>query len=143
MPWQCMKQLGPGDTHSTAPNRRYPDIVTQRLLKAAIEGRPSPYALDDLRALAEHCTAQEDEAAKVERQVGKSAAAMLLQGRIGQTFDAIVTGASEKGTWVRVAAPPVEGKVVRNDRGLKVGQQVRVRLSRADVARGFVDFARL
>jgi len=79
----------------------------------------------------------------VERQVGKSAAAMLLQGRTGQTFDAIVTGASEKGTWVRIAAPPVEGKVVRNDRGLKVGQRVRVRLARADVARGFIDFARV
>lgn len=129
-------------THSTAPNRRYPDIVTQRLLKAAIEGGPSPYTLQDLRALADHCTAQEDEAAKVERQVGKSAAAMLLQGRIGQTFDALVTGASEKGTWVRVTAPSVEGKVVQGDRGLKVGQQVRVRLARADVARGFIDFAR-
>jgi VacB/RNase II family 3'-5' exoribonuclease len=130
-------------THSTAPNRRYPDIVTQRLLKAAIEGRSSPYALEELRKLAEHCTAQEDEAAKVERQVGKSAAAMLLQGRTGQTFDAIVTGASEKGTWVRIAEPPVEGKVVRNERGLKVGQQARVRLARADVARGFIDFARV
>jgi len=129
--------------HSTAPNRRYPDIVTQRLLKAVIEDRPSQYALDELRALAEHCTAQEDEAAKVERQVGKSAAAMLLQGRTGQTFDAIVTGASEKGTWVRITAPPIEGKVVRNERGLKVGQQVRVRLARADVARGFIDFARV
>jgi VacB/RNase II family 3'-5' exoribonuclease len=129
--------------HSTAPNRRYPDIVTQRLLKAAIAGRPSPYSLDELRALAERCTDQEDEAAKVERQVGKSAAAMLLQGRAGQTFDAIVTGASDKGTWVRITAPPVEGKVVRNERGLKVGQRVRVRLDRADVARGFIDFARI
>jgi VacB/RNase II family 3'-5' exoribonuclease len=129
--------------HSTAPNRRFPDVVTQRLLKAAIEGRPSPYSLDELRALAEHCTAQEDEAGKVERQVGKSAAAMLLQGRTGQTFDAIVTGTSEKGTWVRITAPPVEGKVVRNEHGLEVGQQVRVRLARADVARGFIDFARV
>jgi exoribonuclease-2 len=129
-------------THSTAPNRRYPDLVTQRLLKAAIGGRPSPYSLEDLRAVAARCTAQEDEAAKVERQVGKSAAAMLLQGRIGETFDALVTGASEKGTWVRITVPPVEGKVVRGERGLKVGQQVRVRLARADVARGFIDFAR-
>ncbi|HEY5678189.1 MAG TPA: RNB domain-containing ribonuclease, partial [Myxococcales bacterium] len=130
-------------THSTAPNRRYPDVVAQRLLKAAIEGRPAPYAFEELRALAEHCTAQEDEAAKVERQVGKSAAAMLLQGRSGEIFDAVVTGASEKGTWVRVAAPPVEGKVVQNDRGLQVGQQVRVRLARVDVSRGFIDFARV
>jgi exoribonuclease II len=79
----------------------------------------------------------------VERQVGKSAAAMLLQGRTGQTFNAIVTGASDKGTWARIAAPPVEGKIVRNERGLKVGQQVRVRLARADVARGFIDFVRI
>ncbi len=129
--------------HSTAPNRRYPDIITQRLLKAAVDGRPSPYTVDELRELATQCTLQEDMAAKVERQVGKSAAAMLLQGRTGQTFNAIVTGASEKGTWVRITAPPVEGKVVRNERGLKVGQQVRVRLARADVARGFIDFARV
>lgn len=127
-------------THSTAPNRRFPDLITQRLLKAALAGRPQPYGLDNLSALAKHCTEQEDSATKVERQVGKSAAALLLESRIGEQFDAVVTGASAKGTWVRIAHPAVEGKVVRGAQGLDVGQRVRVELAHTNVERGFIDF---
>jgi exoribonuclease-2 len=127
--------------HSTAPNRRYPDLLTQRLVKAALADRPPPYTAGDLGALAARCTAAEDSAAKVERQVRKSAAALLLQGRIGETFDALVTGASGKGTWVRVLRPPVEGRVVRGFEGLDVGDRVTVKLEHTDVERGFVDFS--
>jgi VacB/RNase II family 3'-5' exoribonuclease len=130
-------------THSTAPNRRFPDLITQRLLKAALAGRPAPYATDELDGLARHCTLQEDNAEKVERQVRKSAAALLLASRIGQRFDAIVTGASDKGTWVRILRPAAEGKVVQGSRGLDVGDRVRVELVRTDVERGFIDFARI
>ena len=129
-------------THSTAPNRRFPDLVTQRLLKAALEGRATPYGIDELAALARHCTEQEANAAKVERQVLKSAAALLLAPRVGERFDAIVTGASEKGTWVRIPRPPVEGKLVRGFEGLDVGDRLRVELVHADVERGFIDFVR-
>ncbi len=130
-------------SHSTAPNRRYPDVITQRLLKAALAGKPAPYNNDNLAQLALHCTEQEDAAKKVERQVAKSAAAMLLQSRIGQRFDAIVTGAAEKGTWVRVFNPPVEGKLVQGAQGLNVGRKVQVELLRTDVERGFIDFKRI
>jgi VacB/RNase II family 3'-5' exoribonuclease len=129
-------------THSTAPNRRYPDVITQRLVKAALAGQPAPYAAGELGQLAAHCTEQEDAANKVERRVGKSAAALLLENRIGQRFDGIVTGASEKGTWVRVVSPPVEGKVVHGAEGLDVGDHVRVKLIATDVEQGFIDFAR-
>jgi exoribonuclease-2 len=128
--------------HSTAPNRRYPDLVTQRLLKAALAGQPIPYGADELGVLAQHCTVAEDSAAKVERQVRKSAAALLLQGRIGETFDALCTGASPKGTWVRLLRPPVEGRVVRGFEGIDVGDQVVVKLEHTDVERGFIDFSR-
>jgi exoribonuclease-2 len=128
-------------THSTAPNRRYPDLVTQRLVKAALAGDRSPYGEHELAALARHCTEQEDNAAKVERQVRKSAAALLLASRIGEEFDAIVTGASAKGTWVRITHPAAEGKVVRGFEGLDVGDRVRVALVHTDVPRGFIDFA--
>ncbi|TMG82345.1 MAG: RNB domain-containing ribonuclease, partial [Betaproteobacteria bacterium] len=128
-------------THSTAPNRRFPDLVTQRLLKATLSGQASPYTNDELTTLARHCTEQEDNAAKVERQVAKSAAALLLASRIGARFDAIVTGASDKGTWVRISGPTVEGRVVRGVEGLDVGDRVAVELVRTDVARGFIDFA--
>jgi exoribonuclease-2 len=128
-------------THSTAPNRRFPDVLTQRLVKAALAGERPPYEEGDLGALAQHCTAAEDAAAKVERQVRKSAAALLLQQRIGETFDALVTGAAAKGTWVRVLQPPVEGRVVRGFEGLDVGDRVVVKLERTDVQRGFIDFS--
>lgn len=127
-------------THSTAPNRRFPDLVTQRLLKAAVAGQPAPANDEELTALAKHCTEQEDNAAKVERQVQKSAAALLLASRIGERFDAIVTGASAKGTWVRIAHPMVEGKVMQGANGLDVGDRVRVKLVHTDIADGFIDF---
>jgi ribonuclease R len=127
-------------THSTAPNRRYPDLVTQRLLKAGIEGRAAPYNYAELIGLAEHFTEAEDAANKVERQVGKSAAALLLEARIGEQFDAIVTGASSKGTWVRLLSVPVEGKLVQGFRGLDVGDRVRVQLIETNVERGYIDF---
>jgi len=128
--------------HSTAPNRRFPDLVTQRLVKAALNGGRSPYDDDELAALATHCTEQEDAANRVERQVRKSAAALLLRTRIGERFDAIVTGASEKGTWVRVLQPPVEGKLIHGHDGLDVGDRVGVRLVSVNVERGFIDFDR-
>ncbi|MCX6064013.1 MAG: RNB domain-containing ribonuclease [Caldiserica bacterium] len=115
-------------THSTAPNRRYPDLITQRLAKAAIAKKPVPYDIDELTGLARHCTEQEDAANKVERQVGKSAAALLLESRIGEQFDAIVTGAADKGTWARLLTVPVEGRVVQGFQGLDVGQRTRVQL---------------
>jgi exoribonuclease-2 len=130
-------------THSTAPNRRFPDLVTQRLLKAAIVGDSAPYGADELGVLARHCTEQEDNAKKVERQVQKSAAALLLEPRIGERFEGIVTGASGKGTWVRIVHPSVEGKVVRGFEGLDVGDHVDVKLVGTDVERGFIDFERV
>jgi VacB/RNase II family 3'-5' exoribonuclease len=129
-------------THSTAPNRRFPDLITQRLLKAALAKRASPYSDAQLQDLAAHCTLQEHNAAKVERAVNKSAAASLLAARIGAKFDAIVTGASDKGTWVRISSPTTEGRVVQGFQGLDVGDHVRVALLHTDVARGFIDFAR-
>ena len=128
--------------HSTAPNRRFPDLVTQRLIKAALAGGPVPYTSEELRQLALRCTVQEDNAAKVERQVRKSAAALLLGTRIGEHFDAIVTGASDKGTWVRIAHPAVEGKLTNGAKGLDVGDRVQVKLLHVDVERGFIDFGR-
>jgi len=127
-------------THSTAPNRRFPDLLTQRMLKALLANQPAPYGDDELAALASHCTEQEGNAQKVERQVEKSAAAMLLGPRIGERFEGIVTGASEKGTWVRIEHPAAEGRVVKNFQGFDVGDRVRVQLLDVDVPRGFIDF---
>ena len=131
-----------GYAHSTAPNRRYPDLVTQRLVKAAIAGAPCPYTVGELDELARHCTEQEDDAVKIERRVVKSAAALLLAPRKGDLFEGIVTGASSKGTWVRVFRPPAEGRVVRGEKGMDVGERVTVRLVDVDVERGFIDFAK-
>jgi exoribonuclease-2 len=130
-------------THATAPNRRFPDLISQRLIKAALAGRAAPYDDASLRTLAQHCTLQEGNAAKVERQVRKSAAAMLLAPRLGAQFDAMVTGVNDDGTWVRIAHPLAEGKLVKGFQGLDVGDQVRVQLTHTDVERGFIDFARI
>jgi len=129
--------------HSTAPNRRYPDLITQRLLKEAIGGKSTPYDKDELDILATHCTETEDTVNKVERRVEKSAAALLLESRIGEQFDSIVTGASEKGTWVRLLNIPVEGKLVNGFEGLDVGERVRVQLIETNVERGFIDFKKV
>lgn len=129
-------------THSTAPNRRYPDLIMQRLLKAALAGQPAPYEVAELEEIARHCTEREDEARKVERLVRKAAAAHLLQSRIGEWFNGVVTGASEKGTWVRIFHPSVEGRLERGFHGLDVGDRVRVRLDGVNVGRGFIDFVR-
>jgi VacB/RNase II family 3'-5' exoribonuclease len=130
-------------SHSTAPNRRFPDLVTHRLLKSALAGASPAYTRDELEALAAHCTEQEDAANKVERQVRKSAAACLLSNRIDDKFDAIVTGAGQKGTWVRILRPPVEGKLVHGWEGVDVGDKIRVKLVGVDVDRGFIDFVRI
>lgn len=129
--------------HSTAPNRRFPDLLTQRLLKAALESKPVPYNKDELDKLAVHCTEAEDAVKKVERRVEKSTAALLLESRVGEKFDSIVTGASEKGTWVRLLNIPVEGKLVDGYEGLDVGERVRVQLIDTDVERGYIDFKKV
>jgi len=130
-------------THSTAPNRRYTDLITERLLKAAIGESSSPYGNDELSALAKHCTEEEDAVNKVERQVGKSAAALLLESRIGEQFDAIVTGAASKGTWARLLTIPVEGRLVHGFEGVDVGNRIRVQLISVDVERGYIDFKKV
>jgi len=130
-------------THSTAPNRRFPDLITQRMVKAALAKKTPAYSRDELEALALHCTEQENAADKVERQVRKSAAAIFLEKRVGETFAAVVTGVSKDGTWVRCLNPPVEGKLVHGAAGLDIGHQLRVKLIGVNVEAGFIDFARL
>jgi len=130
-------------THSTAPNRRFPDLVTQRLVKSALAGEGPCYTLAELTPLAAHCTKQEDAANKVERLVRKAAAALWLSGRLGEHFDAVVTGASGKGTWVRLCKPPIEGRLERGFEGLDVGDRVSVRLVHTDPEQGFIDFERV
>jgi len=127
-------------SHSTAPNRRYPDLITQRLIRAVIEGKKIPYTKSEINKLAEYCTLKEADADKVSRQTQKSAAAILLSSKIGHTFEAIVTGSSSKGTWVRVFAPPVDGKLVKGFDKLNVGDRVNVKLISVDVKKGFIDF---
>lgn len=159
-----LKMMGPGDylveapgleqeghfglavhdyTHSTAPNRRYPDLVTQRCLKSAADGSPAPYTREELEAIAARCNLMESAARKVERRMRKAAAAALLSAHVGETFEAVVTGAKRTGTFARLRHPPADGRVVRGFRGLDVGDRVRVRLLSTDPDRGFIDFARV
>jgi VacB/RNase II family 3'-5' exoribonuclease len=130
-------------THSTAPNRRFPDLITQRILKAALGGSPMSYSQDELGKLARHCTEKEDDANKVERLVAKSAAAMLLSSRIGDQFDAICTGAAAKGTWVRIFHPPIEGRLLYGYEGVDVGNRLKVQLIHTDVEKGYIDFKKI
>jgi exoribonuclease-2 len=158
-----LKMMGPGDymveapgleqeghfglavndyTHSTAPNRRFPDLVTQRCLKAAASGAPAPYTREELEEIAARCNLMESAARKVERRMRKAAAASLLSARVGETFDAVVTGVKPGGTFARLSRPPADGRIMRGWRGLDVGDRVRVRLLSTDPERGFIDFAR-
>jgi exoribonuclease II len=130
-------------THSTAPNRRFPDLITSRLLKATLAKTAPPYSNAELAELALHCTRQEDAAQKVERQMRKSEAALLLEPRIGQHFEGLVTGSTPNGVWVRIFSPPAEGKLVAGAAGLQVGEKVEVRLQATNVERGFIDFIRI
>ncbi len=129
-------------SHSTAPNRRYADIVTQRLVKAMLAGQPSPYSDDELEAIARNCTLKEDAARKVERNMKKRMAAVALSGRIGDSFHAVVTGVTPKGTFVRVLELPAEGRLMHDEQGVDVGDQIQVRLMRADPQTGFIDFGK-
>ncbi len=129
-------------THSTAPNRRYPDLITQRLLKAALAGRPAPYSFAELSAIAAHCSERASAANKVERRMRKVTAIVLLEGREGEVFDAIVTGVTDRGVFARLLAPPAEGRIMRGERGLDVGDHVRLRLAGTNLERGFIDFER-
>jgi exoribonuclease-2 len=159
-----LKMMGPGDylveapgleqeghfglavhdyTHSTAPNRRFPDLVTQRCLKSAAAGAPAPYTREELEAVAERCNLMESAARKVERRMRKVAAAAMLSARVGETFEAVVTGVKRAGTFARLLRPPADGRVVKGFRGLDVGERVRVRLLSTDPDRGFIDFARV
>ncbi|WP_324424471.1 RNB domain-containing ribonuclease [Ottowia sp.] len=129
-------------SHSTAPNRRYPDLITGRLLKAALAGERPPYSDTELEFLANRCTSQEDAANKVERRLRKSEAAMLLEGQIGKVFDGVVTGQSKGSTWLRIFDPPADGKLLAS-RELKVGDKVRARLVFTHVEHGFIDFEQI
>ena len=129
-------------THSTAPNRRFADVVTQRLIKALLAGQKNPYSDDELTAIAANCTQKEDAAKKVEREMSKRLAAVAMQHRIGEVFDAMVTGATDHGTFVRALQPHIEGLLAQGQQGLDVGDKLRVKLIRTDVQRGYIDFAR-
>ncbi|HEV3306776.1 MAG TPA: RNB domain-containing ribonuclease [Candidatus Sulfotelmatobacter sp.] len=130
-------------THSTAPNRRFPDIVTQRIIKAVLAGQPNPYSDSELTAIAANCTQKEDAARKVEREMSKRLAAVAMQNRIGAAFDAIVTGVTPHGTFVRALQAHVEGLLAQGAQGLDVGDKLRVKLIRTDVQHGFIDFAKV
>jgi exoribonuclease-2 len=129
-------------THSTAPNRRFADVVTQRLIKALLDGKPGPYSDDELTGIAANCTQKGDAARKVEREMSKRLAAVAMSHRVGETFDAIVTGVSPKGTFVRVMQPHIEGLLAQGAQGLHIGDKIRAKLTRTDAQRGFIDFAK-
>ena len=129
-------------THSTAPNRRFADVVTQRLIKSLLDGKPGPYSDDELAGIAANCTQKEDAARKVEREMSKRLAAVAMSHRVGETFDAIVTGVTPKGTFVRVLQPHIEGLLAQGAQGLHVGDKIRAKLTRTDVQRGYIDFAK-
>jgi exoribonuclease-2 len=129
-------------THSTAPNRRFADIVTQRLIKALLDEKPGPYSDNDLSAIALNCTQKGDAARKVEREMSKRLSALAMSHRVGELFDAMVTGVTPKGTFVRVLQPHMEGLLTQGAQGLHVGDKIRVQLTRTDVQRGFIDFVR-
>ena len=129
-------------THSTAPNRRFADVVTQRLIKSLLDGKSGPYSDNDLAAIAANCTEKGDAARKVEREMSKRLAAVAMSHRVGETFDAMVTGVTPKGTFVRVLQPHIEGLLAQGAQGLHVGDKIRAKLTRTDVQRGFIDFAR-
>jgi exoribonuclease-2 len=128
-------------THSTAPNRRFPDLITSRLVKAALQDQAPPYSNAELGTLALHCTRQEDSAQKVERRMRKSEAALVLETHVGQRYDAIVTGSTTAGIWVRIFSPPADGKLASGAGGLKVGDKLHVKLVSTSVEHGFIDFA--
>ncbi|MCU1268478.1 MAG: ribonuclease [Acidobacteria bacterium] len=130
-------------THSTAPNRRYADLVTQRLVKAALKNAPMPYTDSELEAIAAHCTEREDAARKIERKMRKVGAALLLRDKVGEQFEAIVTGVTPKGTFARLINPPVDGRVMHGEHGLRIGEKIHVKLLSTDPARGFIDFGRV
>jgi VacB/RNase II family 3'-5' exoribonuclease len=130
-------------THSTAPNRRFPDVVTQRLLKAMLDGKPNPYSDSELTAIAANCTAKGDAARKVEREMSKRLAAISMEKRIGEVFDAIVTGVTDDATFVRALQPRIEGLLAQGAHGLDVGDKLRVKLIRTDPKKGYIDFARV
>ena len=129
-------------THSTAPNRRFADVVTQRLIKALLDGKPGPYSDTELAAIATNCTAKGDAARKVEREMSKRMSAIAMSHRVGETFDSIVTGVTPKGTFVRVMQPHIEGLLAQGAQGLHVGDKIRAKLTRTDVQRGFIDFVK-
>jgi exoribonuclease-2 len=129
-------------THSTAPNRRFPDVVTQRLIKAQFDGKPNPYTDNDLAAIASNCTEKGDAARKVEREMSKRLSAIAVSNRVGDTFDAMVTGTTPKGTFVRVLQPHMEGLLTQGAQGLHIGDKLRAKLVRTDVQHGFIDFVK-
>jgi exoribonuclease-2 len=129
-------------THSTAPNRRFADLVIQRLIKSVLDKQPTPYTDGELSSIAAHCTEQEDAARKVERKMGKRIAAVALANRIGTVFSGVITGVTPKGTFVRIFAPPAEGLLIHGERGVDVGDQMRVKLVGTDPRHGYLDFAR-